>query len=403
VIGRPEWADMGESPLVRVGLAAAAIHLVVLPLGHVTAVRSLSLALALAVAVIVWWRDGARWPPLAALFPVWLAAACLSLLSTTDFSASIAAIYGEIVRSALVYFVYFTLCRRANALAPLAWATAIGSLLLAGLALHMAVTNDRWVHGVLPALGDYATTAVTLIPLLVVVIWHADMKLRSISALALAGLIVGGYLTYSRGFWLTLFCAVATVAVVSACRSRRLGWKTVLSLTIAGILAIALAALVAEQRGSTLTRFADRSAIYLPVALKILHNPLTGTGYGHETDRAWYRTVPGMDSQVFHAHNIVLSYLDQMGPLGLLVVFVIFGLPARHFLDRRRRRETIPFALAGLALLATVFVKNNLDFFFTGANLWLFFAHLGIYSGWIAWGEEMAQAGRQPTRAGGQP
>ena len=38
-------------------------------------------------------------------------------------------------------------------------------------------------------------------------------------------------------------------------------------------------------------------------------------------------------------------------------------------------------AICGLALLAAVFVKNNVDYFFVKQNLWLFFAHLGIYIG----------------------
>lgn len=388
-INEVSWA--GQEPLaLRPALLCAAIYLMVLPFGHITAVRSLSLFLAAMLTLMVWVRDERKDIPLLGMFGLWLAAAGLSLLTSSDPTASLDAIEGEIVRSLLVYGVFFTLARQANAIVLFGWATAIASLALGGLAIFVMSTQGHWRPGHLPALGDFATAAITLLPLLVIAALFGGRLLRIVSSLASGGLLVGGYLTYSRGFWLTLLVAVTTVVVASAYRRGTGHWKAILGLTLAGILAIALAAQVAEQRGSSLARFWDRSVIYLPVANKILGNPLTGTGYGHETDHAWYRTVPGMDGQVSHAHNIVLSYLDQMGPAGLLVIMALFGMPALFFIQRLTWIKTAPLALAGLALLAAVFIKNNLDIFFRGANLWLFFAHLGIYMGSIARIEQQA-------------
>ena len=117
---------------------------------------------------------------------------------------------------------------------------------------------------------------------------------------------------------------------------------------------------------------------------KILHNPLPGTGYGHETDKPWYeRALPG--TNWFHPHNVVLSYLDQMGAAGFLALVLLFAAPAFAFAGALRRAPpaaAMP-ALCGLALLVCVLVKNNLDNFFVKPALWLFFAHLGIYLGQI--------------------
>ncbi len=365
----------------RIGLICGVIYLVVLPLGHVTAIRSISVVLALVVAILFWMQHEAKRLPLALLFIVWFAVACLSLFTTVDFTASVDAINHEIVRSALVYFIFFTLVRRLDAFPVFSWATVVSAFILTGLAIQTIASNDRWVHGYLPALGDYATTAITLIPLLVAATSDGHRFLRAAAILALIGLILGGYLTHSRGFWLTLICAGGTAVAVRAYHRRRLHWRPVLALMVVGVVSVGLAAKVAGVKGRSLGYFDDRSIIYMSVAEKLGDNPLTGTGYGHETDHLWYQTIPDMGPKIYHAHNIVLSYLDQMGPLGLVVLFAIFGLPAIFLLRRLHLDGAPPYVLAGLALLVAVFVKNSLDYFFTGANLWLFFAHLGIYVG----------------------
>jgi len=63
---------------------------------------------------------------------------------------------------------------------------------------------------------------------------------------------------------------------------------------------------------------------------------------------------------------------------------MIFGAPAFVFARALLAGDSaIMPALCGLALLGCVLVKNNLDYFFWKQNLWLFFAHLGIYLGAI--------------------
>lgn len=394
----PALSDRFSEQFGRIGLICGAIYLIVLPLGHVTAVRSISIVLALLAALLCWMRNDSKRLPLMVIFVAWFAIACLSLLSSVDAAASIDAIRSEVVRSALVYFIFFTLTRRTNAFPVMAWATVISALILSGLAVQSTVANDRWVFGYLPALGDYATTAITLIPLLVVAALNKRLGLRWAAILALVGLILGGYLTHSRGFWLTLICAGGAAVVVLAFYQRRLHWQPVLALIMVAAIAIGLAAKVAGEKGRSLGYFDDRSLIYSSVVHKIIDNPLSGTGYGHETDKAWYQTVPSMWSNIYHAHNIVLSYLDQMGPFGLAALFAIFVVPGAFLLSRLPLPGAAPYVLAGVAMLVAVFVKNSLDYFFTGANLWLFFAHLGVYVGQlermrVAAGGELGRVG----------
>lgn len=86
---------------------------------------------------------------------------------------------------------------------------------------------------------------------------------------------------------------------------------------------------------------------------------------------------------VLHAHNIVLSYAEQMGVPGVLALLGIFGGLAMSFFRRLADAEQTRASLAalGLALVAGVFVKNNLDIFFTRHNLLLFFLCAGLLLG----------------------
>lgn len=378
--------------LEAAGLWAAGTYLVALPIGHTAALRSISLAVALAATLALWWQRHAPAPqwsralqlPLLPVFGIWLATALLSLMTTVDLKLSLDAIATEIGRSFIVFFVFHTLTRKLDALPVWHLATALGALALAALAVGTVARTGQWTPDHLPALGDFATTGITVIPLLAAGLASTSGRgwRRLFVAVAIGGLLVGGYLTHSRGFWLTLLCAFLAALAAHSLTRRRLGRRVWLAALFATVLAIGLATRVATEKGLDLARFDDRSVIYLPVIEKILSNPLTGTGYGHETDGRWYQ-AHGMAEGVFHAHNIVLSYLDQMGPLGLVVLLAIFGVPATALARRLGRNDIDPMVLAGVALLCAVFVKNNLDFFFCRSNLALFFAHLGIYLGYL--------------------
>lgn len=388
--------------LTRVGLIAAAVHLVALPLGHAAALRALSLAIALAAALVLWWRhDRKAWPPLLPVFAVWLAVALLSLSSTANLDASLRAIWAEILRSFLIFFSFHTLSRHLDALPAWTLATAANAFLLTGLALTTLAAPQHWGTGYLPALGDFATIAITVLPLLALqaTTRNQPRAFRAMAAVAFGSMLLGAYLTYSRGFWLSLIVALLVVAVayLSDNRQRR---RVVFPVLLACTLAFAVVSKVAENRDKPLSQVNDRTPIYVAAIDKIIHNPPTGTGYGHETDGNWYQSVPGLVPGIYHPHNIVLSYLDQMGAAGLLVLALIFGVPLRIFLKARRRTSS-SVAIAGLALLAAVFVKNSMDFFFCRSSLMLFFAHLGIYLGQLR--READQSQDQPMPPSSSP
>ena len=370
------------------GVAAGAVYLAVLPVGHTAALRSVSYVLAFAAALALWARPSRQVLPVLAAFAVWLALACLSLLSTRDFAASVQAIENEVLRSLIVFLTFYLLSRRSATAVPV-WtiATAVGFGVLSAVAIATFFAYHEWRFNYVQPLGDYATSAITVLPLLAghLAFRRPGAPVAALLAISIALTLWAGLLTLSRGFWLVLICGMVLAAALASSWGRRLRKRSIALLAVVCLAAVALAAVAAMLRGRPLVDLEPREVIYSAAIAKIPGNPVTGTGYGHETDKEWYAAaMPG--TSIFHPHNIFLSYVDQMGFLGALAVVMIFGAPCWVFwrvLRGASTGEARAAALCGLVLVACVFVKNNLDFFFWQHNLWLFFAHLGIYFGAI--------------------
>jgi O-antigen ligase len=365
------------------GVASAAAYLIVLPIGYTAALRSISLLLALMAAIVLWASRGPRSMPLLPTFAVWLLAASLSLVSTRSLDASLKAIDGEILRAFLVFFVFYTLSRRLALYRVWVAATALGFILFSALAIFSFYKNGGWT---VPPRGDFATSAVTVLPLLLgyALLQQRERRLALLAGTAVVVTLTAAHLTFSRAFWLILVCGLLLGGILYARRFARVSKRLVVLVTVACIAALGLAAAVSKERGRSLIDISDRVVLYSAAAKKIAGNPLTGTGYGQGTDSAWYEAALPNES-ISHPHNIVLGYVDQMGIAGLVALLMIFGAPVLPLVRGLRAPpiEARTAALCGLVLLACVFVKNNLDYFFVKHNLWLFFAHLGIYLGEI--------------------
>ena len=86
-----------------------------------------------------------------------------------------------------------------------------------------------------------------------------------------------------------------------------------------------------------------------------------------------------------------------MGVLGVLTVFAIFGGLLYRFLKGMGQHDsyTVAPAVLGAALVAGVFVKNNLDIFFVRHNLLLFFICAGMLLGLLEWGAREVGEGQR--------
>ena len=361
------------------------MYLFVLPYGHLTALRSLTFLAALCAAAAMWVSSPRRLP-LAGMFGIWLAIAGLSLLASRDVAASVEAVERDILRSFLVFFVFYTIAATLPFYRAAVGATAIGMAVLSALAVASFVQHDRWIAHYVPLLGEFTTSATTVLPLLVghLFVPGADRRVAPLVWIALPLILLAGFFTFSRAFWVVIACGVMIAITIYAAQGRKLRSPWVIAMVSAALFGLALTAVVALHRGRPPTDLSDRLPIYAAAVRKIASNPVTGAGYGHEVDKDWYAAALP-DLSIYNAHNIVLGFIDQMGFAGLIALWAAFAIPAIALIRRLRTAHpaAIVPSICALAMLGMVFLRNNVDYFFLKHNLWLYFAHLGIYLGEI--------------------
>lgn len=399
------FATDHHTALCRAGSLALMLLMIVLPLGHTMALRTFSLGVLTGCAVLLSFRTSTQDAgklPLLWVFAWWLGAALLSLLASPDVFAALENIWKEVIKSTLVFYTAY-LFTRASADGNASVLPALISLfILSGGAVISWALHGAWKSiGPIPALGDYNTSAITLLPLAALPIYaHWRQRLGRFATLifiaTLALTLIGAVLSQSRSFWLVAAVMLVTAKLAWDCKGG-FCWDRSTAI-VGGILClIALVAYaVAQWRGLDLLFFDTRSNIYLPVLERLGESPITGFGFGHESSQAWYRAHM-IEAGVFHAHNILLSYTEQMGIPGLVAVLAIFGgLGCRFF---RHVASPNPFhasiAGIGLAMIAGVFVKNNLDFFFSRHNILLFFLCCGLLLGLLEAGNNAPQEAKQ--------
>ena len=83
--------------------------------------------------------------PLVPLFVVWFAAALISLAETRNLQSSLEAINGEVLRSFLVFFVFYVVVSRLQAYRFCVAASAVGLGLLSILAIASFYRHGAWV------------------------------------------------------------------------------------------------------------------------------------------------------------------------------------------------------------------------------------------------------------------
>jgi putative inorganic carbon (HCO3(-)) transporter len=197
-------------------------------------------------------------------------------------------------------------------------------------------------------------------------------------ALGLAAVAV----TFDRAAYLAL-CVAAAAIVLRA--GRRFAW---LALAIA-----ALAALHPGVRGRFATAFssaanADRLFIWSRATEIIADHPLRGIGFGNyqRVAGAYYDRVDRAFPMRTWAHNLELSTLAEMGPLGLLAMLWIWIAAALALFRSRDRVAT--GALAALAAFLAITQTHD-----------LFYDTKVMYALWFALGTALSRA-PPPARAG---
>ena len=381
-----------------------------LPFPGTVAARLLCLLLALGVTIIECYRN----PQLMRGFPParW-AIALWALLATASLAYSVAPEYSmkelqnEVVYTMAAFFCFFIAAQKRESAQTLLRSLAIGLFLIGGIAIHAWFKNhmawqETGIHG---GVGSFSTYLVSAIPAL---FWlsREDDSARW-RGLALAGIVFAvllAFLTLQRAVWpaLAAECAIALVLLHSSGHwrmTRKVRVGLIAALLVAGIVALSVSnkmrgvegisglipstesfnAPIAKQDGAD----GDPRLPFWPAIFKtIAEHPVAGTGFGQGLMKKDYpELVPPNFTALWHAHNTVLNYALQLGiPGALALIYMLFELARFYWQALKRDPAIATAAIAGIMLLAGVFLRNQTNDFFRRDMALLFWCLMGIFS-----------------------
>ena len=383
---------------------APGLFLFILPFPGTVAFRLITLAIAAITAGLMWHRVAPPRIPLKLPIALWIAVSVMSLTWALDPQYSLGEIKNEIGYTMVAFLTFYTLTEGEQSWRFWKWAFLIGACLVTSFAAFYFVqgrTDLLFGVGVIGwhgGPGSSTTYYILLCPLLFIALEQSLEKhsFRIVPWLLLILIAIGGYVSFNRVFWIAL--AISAITFVGLRLFRRSSHGKALKLTaIFSLVALGLSAalLIMVMRSRFLTdRSMDamleflshdpRIALWEFTVRHIWSNPLIGTGFGLGSARSLLDAQHFENPQLWHAHNLFLSYGLQMGIPGMLALLFIFVAIAREFtsLYRSSDQTCSKLGAAGLAILAGIIVKSMTDDHWGRNNSLLFWALTGMILGY---------------------
>jgi O-antigen ligase len=210
-------------------------------------------------------------------------------------------------------------------------------------------------------------------------------------------IVISAYFTLNRTVWIGLGVEVLLVGGLLIVRTRTPAAWSPRAKLVSGLVALAMVAgaaiavsAVQEKReavgGKSLAKD-TRLALWPEILERIGERPLTGYGFGRGLLRRPLQTeFRDLDAFLWHAHNIFLEQLVQLGMPGLLLFLLLLAALLRE--GWRAARDANDFhAACGIALIAVVagmLVRNMTDTLFVRQNALLFWGVVGTLLAWAA-------------------
>lgn len=373
--------------------ALASVVLFTLPFSHSVALRLMALFGAWMCLAFAWRRLQVPRIPLLPLLGAWAGLGALSLLWAVDRAYSASELKSEVLYAVLVYILFFALAdpRRLELFRRTMLAATAASF---ASALYWALwLEPNSTRAFFNGPGMYSTYLAMVYPF--VLVWALDgsqsRRWRLAHLLLLALVFAGAAITRNRAVWLALALESALVIALHPTpplahwRARSRVAAVLAALLVLGSAFSAVLLWRTHPATSSAIEMIRRDArleLWHFAAEKIQERPLTGYGFGRGAARAELRVRYGHRDWE-HAHNTVLNYGLALGLGGIALVLALFGTVFVRLaqLWRRGGSALSPYALAGLALVAGLFVKLMFDDFFYRQTTLFFFAVAGMLLG----------------------
>jgi O-antigen ligase len=360
--------------VARFAAVPAGTFLLVLPITHTVAIRTIALGLLMLCAGYAWWRERPPLPPRSLLIAmgVWAGLAAATLLWTIDFEYSQGEFRNEVVYTLVAFFAFYALTRDEGRWRVWVRVLAVSAVLIAVYAFVNYIRHWDWyTRAYVGDRNTYSTYATLVAPVLLALVLDRGFSTRGrvVGGVALVLTLAAGVLTQNRMMWLALLVAALVLLAT------RLRWRTATAGTRATALAAVLAlgaaggvqlATVSGQKslapgGATLAKQLEndpRTQIWAYSVERIGERPWLGYGYGRGILRKDFRAHFEGNLLQWHGHNLFLN--TAMGGGAVLVAALLTLLATLAAALGRDAPEVRPCAVA-LAVLAAGIVKSMTD------------------------------------------
>lgn len=331
---------------------------------------------------------------------VWLATTSIWSLLGPSPVESLSVVKRDVLTTALAFFVFYALTRTRADL--LRWVCILTSGLVVLTVTIIVEQTDPRASGPARLFGDVGWLSAWLVmvaPLLVVLAFTTPPHRRTAIVLlmvALPCLIAAAWLSGNRMAWIC-FASTVLIAAGIAKRGRNFPRNRSHSLIVAAILLLMIGLFMVSSMQSraeaevpggagpvALVLHDSRAQIWRVAWEMIREHPYIGYGYNNPDIAKLFAAHfdPGWRHLLWHAHNVVLNYVLQMGATGAAVIIFLFVAALRAFVTRMRGDALARLAgYCGVALVVAVILRNSTDDFFSRHGAQFFGAFVGMLLG----------------------
>jgi len=273
-------------------------------------------------------------------------------------------------------------------------AAAAAVAALVGLRNFFAIGWDHYQDGFHGGPGNHSSALLTLMPCVVLAAWYgwrAGWPWPRLAPCAVLGIlfVISAYTTLNRTIWLGFGVQLALIVGLLLFR-RQARWSTrkiVFTAAFALVILLGTAIIVLniqayrDAMGGARTFEQDsRLALWPEVIERISERPLAGYGFGRGLLRESLRDELGaIDPFLWHAHNIFLEALLQLGIPGLVLFVLLLGALLREGWRLACDGDALRAAcgMAVIAVVAGILVRNMTDMLFLRQAALLFWGVVG--------------------------
>jgi O-antigen ligase len=381
----------------------AALFLAASVFGHTVALRMLLLAagIVLAAIVVAKEKDVRALPPIWIAFVLWGAWALLSLAWSVDPGFSWKEWRNEVFYTGAGLWVCYVgaQARHAEKIFGAIMAGAAITVCAVALAEFSQGFGEYQVgwHG---GPGDHSSALVIVMPCAAVAGWYAAQArhpawLRWTSMALVALFFASAYTTLNKAIWLAFAVQFALLGGFLLRRrspgrlsGKATGLVVILAVALLAVCGAVIVSIQSDRQAIGMARAFEndtRLKLYPEVLARILERPVLGHGFGRGIARdSLQAALKSTDPHLWHAHNIFLEALLQLGLPGLgLLLYLLWRIARPAWQHTQSSDEAAACGMALIAVLAGMLARNMPDSLLARQNALLFWGIVGVL---LAWG-----------------